>query len=42
MDNIPPDLVINWDQTGMQYVPVSSWTMSKEGSKGLEICGIDD
>ena len=36
------DLVINWDQTGMHYVPVSSWTMAKEGSKRVEICGIDD
>ena len=26
----------------MHYVPVSSWTMAKEGSKRVEICGIDD
>ena len=42
MEDIPLDLVINWDQTGMHYVPVSSWTMAKEGSKRVEICGIDD
>ena len=30
---IPDELVINWDQTGIHYVPVSSWTMDKEGRK---------
>jgi len=24
MDEIPPELVINWDQTGINYIPVSS------------------
>ena len=36
------DLVINWDQTGINYVPVGSWTMEKEGSKRVEIAGVDD
>ena len=42
MDEVPDDLVINWDQTGIHYVPVSSWTMEKEGSKRVEIAGIED
>ena len=42
MDEIPDELVINWDQTGIHYVPVSSWTMEKEGSKRIEIVGSDD
>ena len=42
MEEIPSELVINWDQTGIHYVPVSSWTMAKEGSKRVEIAGIDD
>ena len=42
MEQIPGDLVINWDQTGIHYVPVSSWTMAKEGSQRVEIAGIDD
>ena len=42
LEGIPFDLIINWDQTAMHYVPVSSWTMAKEGSKRVEICGIDD
>jgi len=32
MDEIPPDLIINFDQTGINYVPISSWTMEKEGA----------
>lgn len=39
---IPHDLIINWDQTGINYVPVGSWTMEKEGSKRVEIVAIDD
>ena len=35
MDKIPEELVINFDQTGIHYVPVSDWTMAKEGAKGL-------
>ena len=42
MEEIPAALVINWDHTGLKYVPVSSWTMAKEGSKRVEISGTDD
>ena len=42
MEEIPQDLVINWDQTGIHYVPVSSYTMEKEGAKRVELVGIDD
>ena len=42
MEDIPEDLIINWDQTGIHYVPVSNWTMAKEGSKRVEIVGADD
>ena len=42
LEDIPCDLVINWDQIGMQYVPVSNWTMAKEGSQCVEILGKDD
>ena len=37
MEEIPGELVINWDQTGIHYVPVSSWTMARKGSKRVEI-----
>ena len=42
MDEIPSELVINWDQTGINYIPVSSWTMAEEGSKRVEMIGKDD
>jgi len=32
MDKIPPDLVINFDQTALHYVPVDSWMMAKQSS----------
>ena len=42
MMEIPPELVINWDQTGIKIVPVSSWTMEKKGAKRVEIAGVED
>jgi len=34
MEDIPEDLIIiNWDQTGLKYVPVSDWTFAEKGSK---------
>ena len=38
MDKIPLELVINFDQTGIHYVSVSSWSMEMEGaSKRVEV-----
>ena len=28
--NIPDSLIINWDQTGSNYVPVNPWTMEEK------------
>ena len=42
MDEIPADLVINFDQTGLHFVPVSEWTMEAEGTKRVEVAGKDD
>ena len=39
---MPPCLVINWNPTGLEYVPVSFWTVAKEGSKKVPIAGIED
>ena len=41
-EEIPDALIINWDQTGINYVPVSQWTMAKEGLKRVEVAGVDD
>ena len=42
MESIPGSLIINWDQTGINYVPVSEWSMAKEGSKRVEVTGLKD
>ena len=42
MEDIPEDLIINWDHTALHYVPVSLWTMQKKGSMHVPIAGIDD
>ena len=33
MEDIPPQLVFNWDQTGISTVPCSIWMMEVKGSK---------
>ena len=38
----PPDLIINFGQTGINYVPISSWTMEQEGAKRVEMVAKDD
>ena len=33
LQDIPDDMIVNWDQTAIKYIPLSNWTMDKEGSK---------
>ena len=42
MEDIPAELVLNFDQTGIKYVPMSSWILEKEGSKRVALVGKDD
>ena len=42
MEDIPDDLILNWDHTAINIVPVSSWTMNQKGEKRVEIIGLDD
>ena len=42
MEDVPPELVLNWDQTGIHLVSVSTWMMDKEGSKRIEVSGVND
>lgn len=37
MEEISPQLVLNWDQTGINIVPSSSLTMEERGSKRIEL-----
>ena len=41
MDEIPPEMVINFDQTRINYVP-TSWSMEREGAKRVKIIGKED
>ena len=36
------ELVFNWDHTGIQYAPVSNWTLEKKGTIRVEIAGLND
>ena len=40
--SIPPELVLNADQTPSNYVPVGTMTMSKRGEKSVPVKGLSD
>ena len=42
MEEIPPELILNWDQTGLGTVPASNWTLEQKGTKRVELIGITD
>ena len=42
MEEIPPELILNWDQTGIRLVPSSSWTMEQRGVKRVEVVSQND
>ena len=40
--NIPPSLIINFDQTPSKYVQASSNTMAQKGIANVPVSGVDD
>ena len=42
IEEIPPELILNWDQTGLKIVPASAWTMEQQGSKRVAAVGISN
>jgi hypothetical protein len=40
--SIPPELVINMDQTGMNLVPVGKFTYARKGQRHVRLLGLDD
>lgn len=42
MEDIPPKLIMNWDQTGIKMVPCTEWTMKKQGTRCVELTGVKD
>ena len=41
-DKVPPQLIINCHQTGLNVIPASSWTMEEERRQRVEIAGLGD
>ena len=41
-EKIPAKLILNWDHTGLNYVPSSSWTLEEKGAQKVPIVAIDD
>ena len=39
---IPSSLIVSLDQTGLKLVPVSQWTLAKQGSAQVPVVGKDD
>jgi len=39
MEEVSDEMILNWDQTVIKYIPVSNWTMATEGSKRIELIG---
>ena len=39
LNDIPQELIFNWDQTGINLVPTALWTFDKKGKKRIEIAG---
>ena len=42
MEDVPPELVLNWDQTGIKLVPTTSWIMNEVGARRVELIGLSD
>lgn len=42
MEEIPAELILNWDQTAIKIVPTCTWTMDRQGSKRVEVAGAND
>jgi len=42
MEDVPEDLVVNWDQIAIKYLPLSNLTMAQESSKRVEVFEDDD
>ncbi|XP_014663930.1 PREDICTED: uncharacterized protein LOC106806484 [Priapulus caudatus] len=40
--DIPDELILNWDQTGVNVVPGGQWTMELKGEWQVPLQGIDD
>jgi len=42
LQEIPCDLILNWDHAGINIVPGSAWTMDQKGQQHIELLALDD
>ena len=42
MEEIPAEIILNWDQTGIKIVQSSAWTMEQKGANRVEMDGVND
>ena len=42
MNEIPDELIFNWDQTALSIIPTGEWTMHRAGEKVIPIAHSDD
>ena len=42
LNDIPQELIFNWDQTGINLVPTALWRLDKKGKKRIKIAGYQD
>ena len=42
VEDIPPEVIMNWDETGIKMVPCTQWTMEKQGTRHVELTGMND
>ena len=42
MNDVPPSLIFNWDQTALKFVPTGEWTMHRAKEKIIPIASSDD
>ena len=41
VEEIPDDMMLNWDQTTIKYIPLSNWIIDKEEPKRVEVVDSD-
>ena len=42
MEDVPLDLIMNWDHTGINIVPGCPWTIEEKGAKSVDCVRLDD
>ena len=42
LQEIPDDLILNWDHTRISIVLDSAWTMNQKGQQHVELLALDD